>query len=34
MLSRFTKTFIAIVFALVRDLSFHSTEWGELTGDG
>ena len=33
MLSRFTKTFIAIVFALVRDLQFYLTEPQKLTGD-
>ena len=33
MLSRFTKTFIAIVLALVRDLLSHPTEPQKLTGD-
>jgi hypothetical protein len=33
MLSRFTKTFIAIIFFLVRVLPSCSTEYHELTGN-
>ena len=34
MLSRFTKAFIAIIFALVRYSPFYTTDPRELTGDG